>query len=152
MAENNEKHSVDFSNYNPYYEDVSIYIKACNKARFIYIKTKDIEPYFTAISILVNTTAPYHKTKIGKKKESIIEILDKMTTWIIQYRINRKKFYDKSQMIAKSKKELFMEEEALNLKLLDEIQRSVIIDLSKHKILPRVTMDKADDDDGLPFT
>ena len=82
--QNGDTHSVDFSNYNPYYNDVSEYLKASNKARFLFTETRDLEPYSTAITILVNTTNPYLKSKF-----KVTNLKGKEETLRIQQAINQ---------------------------------------------------------------
>lgn len=151
------KSSVDFSNYNPYYKDISEYIKACNKARLMYNETKDLEPFYTAIDILVNTTAPYIRGKLevlnekGKtEKKDLILILDEIGEFIPKYRIMRKKV--KSDNVPNTSKAAFVEKESEILVKLSKIQRHIIKDLSYFKILPRVSIEyEEDEDDGLAY-
>jgi hypothetical protein len=151
------KQSVDFSNYNPYYKDVSEYIKACNKARLMYKENRDLEPFYTAIDILVNTTAPYIRGKIevldkdGKKeKKPLIEVLDEIGEFIPQYRILRKRVTGVN--VANSSKSAFVERENTILTQLSKIQRHIIKDLSYFKILPRVSIEyEEEEEDGLAY-
>lgn len=143
------KQSVDFSNYNPYYKDVSEYIKACNKARLMYKEIKDLEPFYTAIDILVNTTAPYIKGKIDGKP--IIDILDEIGEFIPKYRIMRKNV--NRSKVSNSTKGAFVEKESEILTTLSKIQRHIIKDLSYFKILPRVSIEyEEEEDDGLAYS
>lgn len=151
--------SVDFSNYNPYYNDISDYLKACNKARFLFTETRDLEPFSTTVTILVNTTNPYLKSSFNimdrsgkKKKVKIQEAINEIHEFMIDYSVVKRHFRNSKNKIANSKRMRFIQEEARVLNILDKIQRIIVTDLSRHKILPKMTKDVVDDDDGLPFT
>lgn len=151
------KSSVDFSNYNPYYKDISEYIKACNKARLMYNEAKDLEPFYTAVDILVNTTYPYIRGKIEitnednkVEKKEIIKVLDEISEFIPKYRIMRKNV--RGSNVANTIKAAFVKKENEVLTMLSKIQRHIIKDLSYFKILPRVSVDYVEDEeDGLAY-
>jgi len=151
------KSSVDFSNYNPYYTDVSEYIKACNKARLMYRENRDIEPFYTAVEILVNTTFPYIKNnkikhKVDKKEQNkeFFKVLDEIGEFLPEYRIMRKTVRGKN--IPNTTKQAFITKESEILIALSRIQREIIKNLSYFKILPRVSIDyEPEADDGLAF-
>lgn len=151
------KSSVDFSNYNPYYKDVSEYIKACNKARLMFKESRDLEPYYTAIDILTNTVYPYVKNKYieiledeKKVKKQILNVLDDIGDFMPKYRIMKKRVHKPN--VPNTLKEKFIIKEHEILSTLSKIQRNVIKDLSYFKILPRVSIEyQEDEDDGLAY-
>jgi len=152
------KQSVDFSNYNPYYKDVAEYIKACNKARLMYKETRDLEPFYTAIDILVNTTAPYIRGKLlmpnedGKEISKIIfDVLDEIGNFMRTYHIMKRRV--RGDNVKNTVKAAFITKEGDILFTLTRVQRKIIKDLSFFKILPRVSIDYVEEeDDGLAFS